>query len=176
MGGKTTNLEILDERLPQENKSKLVTLNTEGDRTIFFDFIVTTIEFIKGWKLKVQIYTVPGQSQYESSRKIILRNTDGVVLVADSQKGLLEENLFARQELGSFLQLSGKNLLEIPYVLQLNKRDLTNIESVENLTKTLRLKDEPVFDAAAIHGVGVMETNDAILKLMIEEAKREASL
>lgn len=175
MGGKTTNLEVLDRRLPKENKSQLVSLNTEGDRTIFFDFLVTTVEFIKGWRLKIQLYTVPGQSQYESTRKIVLRDVDGVVLVADSQKGLLEENLAARVELAKFLETNGKNLEELPYILQLNKRDLPNIETVGNLTEALRLKNEPVMEAAAIHEVGVMETNEAIVSLMVEKAKREAN-
>lgn len=171
LGGKTTNVKQLELMIPEENRSQLATLNTEGDRTLFFDFLAHSVEIVKGWKLRVHIYSVPGQTHYKSSRKKILRGVDAVVLVADSQEELIDGNLAARGELAEFLIEEKKNILEMPYVLQLNKRDLPNVAPVQTLSSILRFRDEPVIEAVAAQGIGVMETNDALLKLMIEHAR-----
>ena len=167
-GGKTTNINKIEELTPKENKSPLETINTEGDPTIYFDFMQTTHDLIKGWKIRVQLFTVPGQTKYNASRKILLKNTDGVVLVADSQLGLLEDNLAARDELFQFLAADGLDIETTPYVLQLNKRDLPNIETVEKMTAALRIGNEPVFEASAITGEGVLETNQKIIDLVLK--------
>ena len=168
-GGKTTNINKIEELTPRENKSALETINTEGDPTIYFDFIQTTHDVLPGWKVRVQLYTVPGQTKYRASRKLLLKSTDGVVLVADSQRGLLEDNLQARDELFEFLKEDGFDQEEIPYILQLNKRDLPNIHSVQEMTDFLRMEDEPVFEASAMTAVGVMETNEKIIDMVIKK-------
>lgn len=170
LGGKTTNIEELEKMIDPNRKSDLATLNTEGDRTVYFDFFTADLEEIKGFKLRIQIYTVPGQSHYEGLRRMVLRDTDAVILVADSQKELLEDNLKSRLELAEFLKETGKDIMQIPYVLQLNKRDLPNIVPVETMTKYLQLKGEPVVEAIAIEGIGVKETCDLMTKLIVEKA------
>jgi small GTP-binding protein len=170
LGGKTTNIVELEKMIEPNRKSELATLNTEGDRTVYFDFFAADLEEIRGFKLRIQIYTVPGQSHYQGLRKMVLRDTDAVILVADSQSELLEENLKSRLELAEFLKETGKDLYTMPYVLQLNKRDLPNILPVEKLTKHLQLKGEPVVEAVALEGIGVKETCDIMTKLIVEKA------
>ena len=170
LGGKTTNCVELEKMIDPSQKSELSTLNTEGERTVYFDFFTADVEAIKGFKLRIQIYTVPGQSHYDGLRRQVLRGTDAVVLVADSQAELLEENLKSRLELAEFLKENGKDINTMPYVLQLNKRDLPNILPVAELKKHLQLKGEPVVEAVAIKGIGVKETCDLITKLIVEKA------
>lgn len=168
-GGKTTNILKIKDFTPEGQKGNYQTANTEGDKTIFFDLMDTTVELNAGWKAKIQLYTVPGQVQYDASRKLILRGTDAVVFVADSERGKLEENLKARDELIEFLAENRIDISKVAYVLQLNKRDLPDVDSVENMVSVLRLKDEPVFEASAINGVGVMETYQGIIKLALQK-------
>lgn len=169
-GGKTTNINKIEELTPKELKSPLETINTEGDPTVYFDFMQTTEETsVKGFKVRTQIYTVPGQSKYEASRRILLKQTDGVVLVVDSQIGLMEDNLEARDELFDFLKKDGFDTDSMPYVLQLNKRDLPNVYSTEELIEKLKIGNEPVFEASAIEGTGVMETNAQIVQMALSK-------
>jgi signal recognition particle receptor subunit beta len=170
LGGKTTNCVELEKMIDPSRKSELQTLNTEGERTVFFDFFTADIKEIRGFKLRVQIYTVPGQSQYEGLRKNVLRGTDAVILVADSQPELLEENLRSRLELAEFLKENGKDINTIPYVLQLNKRDLPNVLPVADLKKHLQFKGEPVIEAVAVKGIGVQETCDMMIDLIVAHA------
>lgn len=167
-GGKTTNILKIKDFTPENQKGSYQTANTEGDKTIFFDLMDTSVELSSGWKVKIQLYTVPGQVQYEASRKLILRGTDAVVFVADSERGKLEDNLAARDELIKFLDEHKIDIKRVAYVLQLNKRDLPDTDSVENMVSLLRLDDEPVFEAEAVNGLGVMETYQGVVKLALQ--------
>ena len=170
-GGKTTNINKIYEFTPEKNRTNLENINTEGDPTIFFDYLQTTHNVLENWKVRVQLYTVPGQSEYVASRKMLLKRTDGVVFVADSDDGKEEENLTARKELETFLKENGDDLNKLPYCLQLNKRDLGNAMPVEDMIASLRIKDEPVIEASAVNGLGVKETNEAIMEMVLEDIK-----
>ena len=150
LGGKTTNLEKVFEMAP--NKGKMISLATETDRTLFFDFLPLDLGTVRGFKTRFHLYTVPGQVFYDASRKLILRGVDGVVFVADSQEERLDANLESIDNLEENLKEHGYDLMTIPYVLQLNKRDLPNILSIEDLKKELCRKDEPVLEAVASAG------------------------
>jgi signal recognition particle receptor subunit beta len=170
LAGKTTNCVELEKMIDPERKSDLSLLDTEGERTVYFDFFTADIKAIAGFKLRIQIYTVPGQAHYEGLRRQILRGTDAVVLVADSQEQMLEENMKSRIELADFLKENRIDINSIPYVLQLNKRDLPNILPVADLTRSLQLRGEPVVEAVAVKGVGVKETCDLVTELIVKKA------
>ncbi len=170
LGGKTTNLEKVFEMAP--NKGKMISLATETDRTLFFDFLPLDLGTVRGFKTRFHLYTVPGQVFYDASRKLILRGVDGVVFVADSQEERLDANLESIENLEENLKEHGYDLMTIPYVLQLNKRDLPNILSIEDLKKELCRKDEPVLEAVAFKGVGVFETLKEISRLVLSELQK----
>jgi signal recognition particle receptor subunit beta len=158
LGGKTTNLQYIFGQIPSETRSQMISLATEGDRTLFFDFLPLELGEVRGYRTRMHLYTVPGQVFYSASRKLILRNVDGVVFVADSQAARLDANLEALDDLEDNLRAQGMELSKIPYVLQFNKRDLPTALSVEQLTAELRRYQEPVVPAVANQGTGVLET------------------
>jgi len=172
LGGKTTNIQYIYDTTNTESKGKLISLATETDRTLFFDFLPLDLGTIRGFKTRFHLYTVPGQVFYDASRKLILKGVDGVVFVADSQEERMDANIESIYNLRLNLKENGFDISNMPYVLQFNKRDLPNLVSVEEMEKELRLKDEPTFEAVAIKGVGVMETLKAVAKQVIMELKK----
>lgn len=172
LGGKTTNIQYIYDSTNTDSKGKLISLATETDRTLFFDFLPLDLGNIRGFKTRFHLYTVPGQVFYDASRKLILKGVDGVVFVADSQEERMDANLESIANLKTNLQENGFEIRDIPYVLQLNKRDLPNIVSVEKMIRELKLKDEPVFEAVALKGNGVLETLKAVAKQVIMELKK----
>ena len=170
LGGKTTNLEKVYEMTP--HKGKMISLATESDRTLFFDFLPLDLGTVRGFKTRFHLYTVPGQVFYDASRKLILRGVDGVVFVADSQAERMDANIESIENLEENLKEHGYDLLKIPYVLQLNKRDLPNVLAIEELAKELRRKDEPLIEAVAYKGIGVFETLKEISRLVLAELRK----
>ncbi len=172
LGGKTTNLQYVYEKTSDKQKGKMISLATETDRTLFFDFLPLDLGTVRGFKTRFHLYTVPGQVFYDASRKLILRGVDGVVFVADSQEERMDANLEALDNLQDNLKEHGYEFQKIPYVLQLNKRDLPNILPVDTLRKELILKNEPVFEAVAFQGVGVFETLKEVARQVLIELKK----
>ncbi|RMH95906.1 MAG: gliding-motility protein MglA [Calditrichaeota bacterium] len=173
MSGKTTNLEYIHSRLDPSLTGELVTLKTKEDRTIFFDFMQIEVGRIKGKKPKFNLYTVPGQVYYASSRKIILTGVDGIVFVADSQKDRMEGNIETLLDLENNLMAMGHSLENFPWVIQYNKRDLPNVESVDILQKKLNFFNVPHFEAVAIKGIGVFDTLKAIINLVVKHVQTQ---
>lgn len=171
LGGKTANLQWIYEHTGTGQKGKMVSLATETDRTLFFDFLPLDLGTVRGFKTRFHLYTVPGQVFYEASRRLILKGADGVVFVADSQEERLDANLETLDNLREHLKDHKLDFDTIPYVLQLNKRDLPNILPVDLLTTELRRKNEPVVEAVAFQGVGVFETLKEIAKQVLTELK-----
>src|SRR5881628_2998067 len=170
--GKTTNLQWIYDKTNPQAKGKLISLATETDRTLFFDFLPLDLGTVRGFKTRFHLYTVPGQVFYEASRKLILKGADGVVFVADSQEERLDANFETMENLMEHLKEHNLNFATIPYVLMLNKRDLPNAMSVPELTKQLRKKGEPVLEGIAIQGQGVFETLKELAKLVLAELKK----
>lgn len=164
LGGKTTNLQWIYENTGNEAKGKMISLATESERTLFFDLLPLNLGSIRGFQTRFQLYTVPGQIFYDASRKLILRGADGVAFVADSQAARHDANLESLRNLLTNLKENGLDFAAIPYVLQINKRDLPTALPREELVQSLQLKGEPVFEAIAPQGVGVMETLKALAK------------
>ncbi|MGB2836737.1 MAG: ADP-ribosylation factor-like protein, partial [Candidatus Sulfotelmatobacter sp.] len=171
LGGKTTNLQVIYQKTAEQQKGKMISLATETERTLFFDFLPLDLGSVRGFKTRIHLYTVPGQVFYDASRKLILRGVDGIVFVADSQEQRMDANVEALDNLMSNLQEHGYDFNKIPYVLQLNKRDLPNILSPEELNKELRKKNEAVVEAVAFQGVGVFETLKEIARQVLTELK-----
>jgi signal recognition particle receptor subunit beta len=171
LGGKTTNLQVIYQKTAEQQKGKMISLATETERTLFFDFLPLDLGNVRGFKTRIHLYTVPGQVFYDASRKLILRGVDGIVFVADSQEQRMDANVEALDNLTSNLKEHGYDFNKIPYVLQLNKRDLPNILSTEALSKELRKKNEPVLEAVAFQGSGVFETLKEIAKQVLTELK-----
>ena len=171
LGGKTTNLQWIHERTRVESKGKLISLATETDRTLFFDFLPLELGTIRGFRTRFHLYTVPGQVFYDASRKLILKGVDGVVMVADSQEMRRDANIESVHNLKSNLKDHGYELNGLPYVLQLNKRDLPTALPVETLTGDLRIGDEPVFEAVATQGTGVFDTLKGVIKLVLADLR-----
>jgi signal recognition particle receptor subunit beta len=171
LGGKTTNLQVIYQKTAEQQKGKMISLATETERTLFFDFLPLDLGNVRGFKTRIHLYTVPGQVFYDASRKLILRGVDGIVFVADSQEQRMDANVEALDNLMSNLKEHGYDFNKIPYVLQLNKRDLPNILSTEALGKELRKKNEAVVDAVAFQGTGVFETLKEIAKQVLTELK-----
>ena len=169
LSGKTTNLVQLHGRYPEAQRGRLVKLDTEQERTLFFDYFPVSLGTVRGFKTRFHLYTVPGQVFYDASRKLILKGVDGVIFVADSQVERMDANVESVDNLLVNLKSQGYDLLAIPYVLQLNKRDLPNVAPVEEMKKLLMKKDEPVIEAVAPKGVGVFETLKAVAKLVLSE-------
>lgn len=173
LGGKTTNLKYIYDHIEPSTRGKMISLSTEGDRTLFFDFLPIRLGEIGGYKVRVQLYTVPGQVFYEATRKLVLNGADGVVFVADSQKHVFESNLESLDSLKNNLKEKGISFEEIPLVFQFNKRDLKEIYDVDFLNKELNELKRPFFPAIAIRGNGVMETFNKISEMVIKNvAKR----
>jgi hypothetical protein len=172
LGGKTTNLQWIFQKTAEQQKGKMISLATETERTLFFDFLPLDLGTVRGFKTRIHLYTVPGQVFYDASRKLILRNVDGIVFVADSQKERMDANIEALDNLYANLREHSYDFLKVPYVLQLNKRDLPNVLPVDALTRELQKKGEPVQEAVAFQGVGVFETLKAIAKQVLTELKQ----
>ena len=170
--GKTTNLQHIYDSTAQEAKGKLISLATETDRTLFFDFMPLELGTVRGFKTRFHLYTVPGQVYYDASRKLILKGVDGVVFVADSQEERMDANIESLYNLEENLATQGYDLMKLPYVLQLNKRDLPNVIPMEDLAYELRKKDEPVFEAVAATGVGVFDTLKGVAKQVLTELRK----
>jgi len=156
--GKTTNLQWIYDRTGAAAKGKLISLATETERTLFFDFLPLELGTIRGFKTRFHLYTVPGQVFYDASRKLILKGVDGVIFVADSQEARMDANVESVRNLRDNLKLQGYDLMTIPYVLQLNKRDIPGAVPVPAMLKALRVKNEDYFEAVAPKGTGVFET------------------
>ena len=170
--GKTTNLQYIYNKTNPETKGKLISLSTETDRTLFFDFLPLSLGEIRGFKTRFHLYTVPGQVFYDASRKLILKGVDGMVFVADSQRERMDANIEAIFNLELNLKQHGYDLMKVPYVLQLNKRDLPNVVSASDLTAELSRKGEPVFEGVANRGVGVFDTLKAVAKQVLLELRK----
>jgi len=173
--GKTTNLQYIYGHTNPDAKGKMISLATETDRTLFFDFLPLSLGEIRGFKTRFHLYTVPGQVFYNASRKLILKGVDGVVFVADSQIDRLEANIESVENLKENLNDQGYDLERIPYIVQYNKRDLTHIATVQELRELLNHRSVPDFEAVATMGIGVFETLKAIAKLVFLELKRTHS-
>lgn len=170
--GKTTNLQYIFDSTAPASKGKLISLATETDRTLFFDFMPLELGSVRGFKTRFHLYTVPGQVFYDASRKLILKGVDGVVFVADSQEERMDANIESLYNLEENLQTQCYDLLKLPYVLQLNKRDLPTALPVEDLTAELKRKDEPAIEAVAATGVGVFDTLKAVAKQVLTELRK----
>jgi len=171
LGGKTTNIEWIHDRTRADSKGKLISLATESDRTLFFDFLPIELGTVRGFRTRFHLYTVPGQVFYDASRKLILKGVDGVVFVADSQELRFDANLEAIDNLRINLKEHGYDLDTVPYVLQLNKRDLPSAMPLEELERALRVKDEPVLPAVASTGKGVFETLKGVIRLVLSDLR-----
>ena len=167
LGGKTTNIQWIHDRTRADAKGKLISLATETDRTLFFDFMPLELGSIRGFRTRFHLYTVPGQVFYDASRKLILKGADGVVFVADSQEVRHDANLESLDNLRGNLHEHGLDIDTIPYVLQLNKRDLPTALPREQLEQDLRFRGEPVFEAIATRGDGVLDTLKATVKQVL---------
>lgn len=167
LGGKTTNIQHVYQKTSLDSKSKMVTLNTENERTLFFDFLPLELGEIRGFKTRFHLYTVPGQVFYEASRKLILRGVDGIVFVADSQIEKMEANIQSFESLKDNLTEQGYDISKLPLIMQWNKRDLPNVSPVSELEKSLNTLDNPSFEASALKGDGVFETLKMISKVVL---------
>ncbi len=172
--GKTTNLQYIYKKINPDSKGKMISLATETERTLFFDFLPLALGNIKGFKVRFHLYTVPGQIFYDASRKLILRGVDGVIFVADSQVERMEANLESMDNLIKNLKDHGFNLEELPYVIQYNKRDLGNVVPFKEMEEALNPRKVPAYEAVAPKGEGVFETLKDVAKLVIMELKKKA--
>ena len=170
--GKTTNLQYIYNKTNPTARGKMISLATETERTLFFDFLPLSLGEIRGFKTRFHLYTVPGQVFYDASRKLILKGVDGVVYVADSQIERMEANIESIENLRQNLQEHGYDLDKIPYVVQYNKRDLPNAAPLDELRRLLNPKAVPEFEACATTGEGVFDTLKAVAKLVLQELKR----
>lgn len=173
LGGKTTNLQYIYEKTNPQNKGQLISLATETDRTLFFDFLPLDLGSVRGFRTRFHLYTVPGQVFYDASRKLILKGVDGVIFVADSQEARMDANIESLENLKVNLRDNGFDLSLIPYALQFNKRDLPSAMPFEEMTRQLNLKGEPTFEAVAPKGVGVFETLKAVAKQVLHELSKK---
>ena len=170
--GKTTNLQYIYNKTNPEAKGKMISLATETERTLFFDFLPLSLGEIRGFKTRFHLYTVPGQVFYDASRKLILKGVDGVVYVGDSQMERMEANIESLDNLRVNLQDQGYNLDKIPYVVQYNKRDLPNAAPMDQLRGVLNPTKVSEFEACATSGAGVFDTLKAVAKAVLTELKR----
>jgi signal recognition particle receptor subunit beta len=168
LGGKTTNLEYVYEKVSPNTRGKLISLATETERTLFFDFLPVDLGTIRGFKTRFHLYTVPGQVYYNASRKLILKGVDGVVFVGDSQVERLDANLESMHNLYENLNEYDIDLRETPFVIQYNKRDLPNVSSLQEMQAHLNPDAVPHFEAVAVNGAGVFDTLKAVSKLVIK--------
>jgi signal recognition particle receptor subunit beta len=173
LGGKTTNLQHIFTKTAPERKGKMISLATEADRTLFFDFLPLDLGTIRGFTTRFHLYTVPGQVFYDASRKLILKGVDGVVFVADSQRERMEANVESIRNLEANLKEHGFDLSAVPYALQFNKRDLPNVMPVDEMYRMLNFKREPTFEGIAPQGVGVFDTLKAVAKQILIELRKK---
>src|SRR5688572_435062 len=170
--GKTTNLQYIYNKTNPEAKGKMISLATETERTLFFDFLPLSLGEIRGFRTRFHLYTVPGQVFYDASRKLILKGVDGVVFVGDSQVERMEANIESLDNLRQNLAEQGYDLDKLPYVVQFNKRDLVNSAPIEELTEVLNPTGVPQFEAVATKGTGVFDTLKAVAKQVLTELRR----
>ena len=170
--GKTTNLKYIYEKTAADAKGKMISLATETERTLFFDFLPLALGEIRGFKTRFHLYTVPGQVFYDASRKLILKGVDGVVFVADSQEERFEANVESLENLKSNLREQGYDYDKIPIVVQYNKRDVPNAAPLDELRKVLNPTSVPEYEAVATTGVGVFDTLKALARLVLQELKK----
>ena len=173
LSGKTTNIQSVYEKIRPDNKGKLISLSTQGDRTLFFDFLPVELGKIKGFRTRFHLYTVPGQVFYNSTRKLVLKGTDGVVFVADSQKMMMNENVQSFENLKQNLTDMGIDAADFPLVIQYNKRDLPGAATVEEMEDYLNPKGLPYFEASAVKGEGVLPTLTAMVKFILHSLKHD---
>jgi signal recognition particle receptor subunit beta len=171
LSGKTTNIQYIFQRLKPEHRGKLITLPTQTDRTLFFDFLPVEIPDVKGFTTRFHLYTVPGQVFYNATRKMVLKGVDGIVFVADSQKEKLNDNIDSLKNLEDNLNEYGKSIKTLPFVFQFNKRDLEEINTATELNKRLNERGYPAVEAIATTGKGVMETLSAISRMVLRHLK-----
>lgn len=167
LGGKTTNLEFIHKQMPPSIRGEMTSLATPTERTLYFDFMSLDLGTVQGFKTRFSLYTVPGQEEYNASRKLILNGVDGIVFVADSAPEKYRENYASLQNMEENLAEYGLSLDELPWVLQYNKRDLPNAVPVEHLNKALNARGVPAFQAVAVQGPGVFDTLKTISKLVL---------
>jgi len=172
LSGKTTNLQYVFSKVPKETRGELISLATDADRTLYFDFLPVNVGNIRGFSTKFQLYTVPGQVYYNATRKLVLRGVDGLVFVADSQIEKMDDNIESLKNLEENLAEYGYSIKDIPMVLQYNKRDLPNIASIEEMQRQLNPRNLQYFEAVASAGTGVFATLKAISKLVLDKARQ----
>ena len=165
--GKTTNLQYIYDQVPEDRRGRMVSLATETDRTLFFDFLPLDLGTISGFQTRFQLYTVPGQVYYDATRKLVLQGADGVVFVADSQRAQDQENVESFRNLQVNLLEQGIDPRQLPIVLQYNKRDLPDVMSVEEMDDLLNYRDLPRFEARSLAGAGVFDTLRGISELVL---------
>jgi signal recognition particle receptor subunit beta len=170
--GKTTNLQFIYNKTRPESKGKMISLATETERTLFFDFLPLSLGEIRGFKTRFHLYTVPGQVFYDASRKLILKGVDGVCFVADSQMERMEANIESLENLRDNLTEQGYDLDKLPYVVQYNKRDLPSVVPIEELSEVLNPTRVPEFEAVATTGIGVFDTLKALAKQVLTELRK----
>jgi signal recognition particle receptor subunit beta len=168
LGGKTTNLEYIYSRVNPDTKGKMISLATESERTLFFDFLPIDLGEVRGFKTRFHLYTVPGQVYYNASRRLILKGVDGLVFVADSQASRAEANIEAMHNLYENLETYGYELDKIPFAIQYNKRDMPNILPVSELRAQINPMGVPDFEGTAVQGKGVFETLSCVSKLVVQ--------
>ncbi len=172
LGGKTTNLQYIYSKTSPDAKGKMISLATETDRTLFFDFLPLDLGTIRGFTTRFHLYTVPGQVFYDASRKLILKGADGVIFVADSQKERMESNIESIRNLEANLKQHGLDLATLPYALQFNKRDLPNAWPSDELYRVLNYKRAPTFEAVAPNGQRVFDTLKSVAKQILVELRK----
>ena len=170
--GKTTNLQYIHKRMDPDSRGKMISLATETERTLFFDFLPLSMGEVRGFKTRFHLYTVPGQVFYDASRRLILRGVDGVVFCADSQLTRMDANVESLENLRINLREQGYDPERIPMVMQYNKRDVNGVASVAELHALLNYRNVPEFESSALTGVGVFETLKAVIKLVLIDLKR----
>ncbi|MCK4377959.1 MAG: GTPase [Deltaproteobacteria bacterium] len=173
--GKTTNVQYIHLKLNPKQRGELVSLATDSDRTLFFDFLPIELENIGGFKTRFHIYTVPGQVYYNSTRKAVLTGVDGIIFVADSQRSMTRENIESFQNLKENLQYYNRNLENIPLIMQYNKRDMPDVLSIEELNKQLNPTSLPFFESVAVNGTGVLPTLTNCCKKVLQNLKQKSS-
>jgi signal recognition particle receptor subunit beta len=173
LGGKTTNLQCIYDHTTPDSRGEMVSLETQADRTLFFDLLPLEVGTIAGFRTRIQLYTVPGQVFYNTTRKLVLKGADGIVFVADSQRSMLDANIESLRNLEANLAELGILVDTLPVFIQFNKRDLTDIFSVEELNAILNQRDWPCQEASAVNGAGVFETLRAISKMALVSLKKQ---
>src|SRR5574341_558021 len=176
LSGKTTNLQYVHQKVPAHTRGELISLATDTDRTLFFDFLPINLGAIQGFSTRFQLYTVPGQVYYNATRKLVLRGVDGLVFVADSQQSKMDENVESLTNLIENLKEYGYKLEELPMVIQYNKRDLENVASLDDLERTLNPYSRQYFEAIAVKGVGIFDTLKMICKIVMAKIQKQAGV